>query len=373
VEAPIQLEENHMQEKLIALTIVGLLAVPAFAQSSVILYGSLDYGFTNLGHHVTDGIKSRSGIDSSISKSNRLGFKGTEDLGNGLKAVFVLENGLNGDIQGSSGIWSSSARQSYAGLAGGFGTIAFGRQYAPQHTFIGAVDPFGNSGLGAAGNAMIQHRRLNNLAAYISPNWSGFNFIAAYTLAGTAQEAAENDGDVRVWAFAPSFTMDNLFVAANYQSAKIHNVSIADQKVMNAWDLFASYDFGFVKMGTSFGKRTTKTTMPNPKFTQWMLGATFKLTPNDKILTSYARGQENDTGAGKPRISQWAVGYEHALSKRTTLYAQFATQSWNDAARAGFKSFMGDDGVGGVGFTQLNGGSADDYRRGITAGFRHDF
>lgn len=364
-----------MQERLIALAVVGLLSAPAFAQSNVTLYGSLDYGFTNLGHHIDDNVKSRSGIDSNITKSNRLGFKGSEDLGDGLKAVFVLENGLHGDVAGDAGIFSSSARQSYAGLAGSFGTVAFGRQYAPQHTFIGAVDPFGNSGIGAAGNAMYQQRRLSNLVAYISPNWSGFSFIAGYTLAGTANEAIENEGDARIWAFAPSFTMDNLFVAGNYQSATINHAHAPNQSAMNAWDLFASYDFGFVKLGGSYGKRTTKNVMPNPKFTQWMLGATFKVTPNDKILTSYTRGQENDTGAGKPRISQWAVGYEHGLSKRTALYAQYAAQSWNDAARGpvGFKSFKGDDGVGGVGFTQLSGGGAAAYRRGIAAGFRHDF
>ncbi|MCL2591670.1 MAG: porin, partial [Betaproteobacteria bacterium] len=276
-----------MQERLIALVVMGLLASPSFAQSSVTLYGSLDYGFTNLGHHIDDNVKSRNGIDSSITKSNRLGFKGTEDLGDGLKAVFVLETGLNGDY---GPMWKdSNARQSYAGLAGSFGTVAFGRQYAPQYTFIGAVDPFSNSGLGAAGNAMIQQRRLNNLAAYISPNWSGFSFIAAYTLAGTADETLENNGDVRIWVFAPSFTMDNLFVAGNYQSARRNRdnpTATPSQNVMNAWDLFASYDFGFVKLGSSYGKRTTKDVTPNPKFTQWMLGATFKVTPNDKILTS---------------------------------------------------------------------------------------
>ncbi|MCL1860587.1 MAG: porin [Proteobacteria bacterium] len=404
-----------MQKKLIALAVAGLLSAPAFAQSNVTLYGTIDYGFVSLGsstrYHqtgyqgqvpVSEKYKTRNAIDSGVSKANRIGFRGTEDLGNGLKAVFVLEEGLNGD---NDAMLKGNNRQSYAGLAGAFGTVAFGRQYTPQHLFTSAVDPFGKNGLGATNNVLVQDARLNNLAAYISPSFGGFSFIVGYTfngapvgaLSNTGQEAIENKGDVRVWAIAPSFTWNNLFVGANYHTASLKDphkhIDPVSNGIFNAYDLFASYDFGFVKVGSTIGRRTTKRNGvgggnwdKDSKVTQWMIGATFKITPNDAILTSYSRASENKlykNQDGKPTLGQWAIGYEHALSKRTVLYSQFAVQNHNKAYKGeddwGHAGFYGFGGVGGgnkVGSVDnAYGSGAEDakYRRGFTVGFRHDF
>jgi len=371
-----------MQKKLIALAVAGLLSAPAFAQSNVTLYGSVDYGFVNLGSNNADGVKSRNAIDSGISKANRIGFKGVEDLGNGLKAVFVLEEGLNGD---RGALFKDVNRQSYAGLAGGFGTVAFGRHYTPQHLFTSAVDPFGKNGLGSAGNVLVQERRLSNLAAYISPSFSGFSFIAAYTFNGAAvggdaeDEHQENHGDIRAWAIAPSFTWENLFVAGNYHAATITQAHASNVSALRVYDLYASYDFGFVKVGGTLGQRVTKKqvigSQKDGKIFQWMIGATFKVTPIDSILFSYTRARENafNNGINRARVGQWGIGYEHALSKRTALYAQFASQSQNDAFKArNFTTVVTDGAVGSVGSSNLSG-ATEDYRRGFAFGFRHDF
>jgi predicted porin len=384
-----------MKKKLIVLAIASLLSAPtAFAQSSVTLYGSIDYGYTSLGgndaktHTHTDPntgvtttygkVKSRTGLDSGISKANRLGFKGTEDLGNGLKAVFVLEEGLNGD---TGAMFKTGNRQSYAGLSGGFGTIAFGRQRSPQHVFTGAVDPFGKDGFGSVGNVLMQDRRADNIATYVSPNWGGFSFLAGYSFSAGGNERLENDDDIRLWAFAPSFTWDKLFVAANYHATNQKHTHAKNQGVFNVLDLYASYDFGFVKVGSTVGRRTTKKDFlgsdKDAKLTQWMIGATFRITPNDSILSSYSRASENKVNdTARAKIGQWAIGYEHALSKRTVLYSQFAAQSHNKGYKDhGFYSHPTDGPVGSV--TSTNGpdvdGHPNQYRRGFAAGFRHDF
>jgi predicted porin len=373
-----------MQKKLIVLAVAGLLSAPAFAQSGITLYGTIDFGYTSLGSNDVKGIKSRNAIDSGVSKANRIGFKGVEDLGNGLKAVFVLEEGLNGD---AGSLWKSDGRQSYAGLAGGFGTAVFGRHYTPQHLFTSAVDPFDKEGLGSSGNVLMQDVRLNNLVAYVSPNWGGFSFIAGWTWNGLAQENLENDGDARIWAIAPSFTWNKLFVGANYHTARIHNAHASNVKALNVYDLYTSYDFGFVKLGATIGRRTTRKEVfgwdKDAKLTQWMLGATFRLTPNDSILTSYSRAAENKVWNGqdgRPRIGQWAIGYEHALSKRTVLYSQFAAQSHNRQFKnGGFHSLVTDGLVGSVAASNLEHSHGQQqrgneyYRRGFTVGFRHDF
>jgi len=382
-----------VQKKLIALTVAGLLSAPVFAQSSMTLFGSLDYGYLSLGNNSQKGVKGRNALDSGLSKVNRIGFKGTEDLGNGLKAVFVLENGVTGDIQASAGFLNSSNRQSYAGLSGGFGTVAFGRQHTPQHNFTCAVDPFDKTGLGSVSNVLVQESRLNNLATYTSPRVSGLRFVAAYSFHGMGEvasrrrsdrdEAVENNADLRVWAIAPSFIWKKLFVAGNYHTAKVHYAHAKNIAAFDVYDLYTSYDFGFVKLGATVGRRTTKTTNfssradRNSKITQWMIGATFKITDRDSILSSYSRASENkvydsqDSGA---KISQWAIGYEHALSKRTALYAHFAKQSHNDAFkedRTGrYKPGFGSElvlpsSVGSV--------ASNNYRRGFAVGFRHSF
>jgi len=372
-----------MQKKLIALAVAGLLSVPAFAQSNVTLYGSIDYGYTMLGSNVK-GVKARNALDSGISRHNRIGIKGTEDLGNGLKAVFVLENGLLGDTQGSNGMFNGTNRQSYAGLAGEFGTVAWGRQYTPQHLFTSAVDPFAKQGIGGAGNVLFQDRRLQNLTAYISPDFSGFNVIVGYTFNGLGQEAIENNRDARVWAIAPSFKWNKLFVAGNYHNVKLNRnnaTKLKGESAIAVYDLYASYDFDIAKVGATIGQRKTKKavagTQKDSKITQFMLGATFKLTPNDSILASYARASENKVFDGTPRvrIAQWALGYEHALSKRTALYAQFAMQNHNKAFKDNVPFHTtGDVGApGSVGASSLDGDATGKYRRGFTFGMRHDF
>ena len=139
---------------------------------------------------------SASQLNCGIDAGNRLGFKGTEDLGNGLKAVFLLEQGFNVD-DGCSGQGNRLYnRQAYVGLSGGFGTAVGGRLYTPYYTFMFQFDPFGNGTVGAYSNAwrvgaspvnangtsapppavngLMDPQRVDNAIAYISPSFGGF-------------------------------------------------------------------------------------------------------------------------------------------------------------------------------------------------------
>jgi predicted porin len=385
VGAPIQLEEKYMQKKLIALAVAGLVSAPAFAQSNVTIYGSIDYGYTVQNKNVEKGVRSRQGLDSSVSKANRIGFKGTEDLGNGLKAVFVLETGLNGD---AGSMFKDNNRQSFAGLAGGFGTVAFGRQYTPQHLFTGVVDPFGNNGIGAGGNALVKDKRLDNLVAYISPTWGGFSFVTGYTNSYSGNESNENKVDgqfgthnTRVLAFAPSYTNGGLFVGLNYHQAKFNDSNPTfDIEHLRVYEGYAAYDFGPVKLGALYGHRTTSIGLDGVddiKLRQFLVGATWKITSNDALLVSYSnrRVEVDDAVGHDSRLGQWAIGYDHNLSKRTAVYARYARQYQNRAQR----ELPEDNGLFGVaGYAGASvSGDADfggsGYRQGFAVGIRHDF
>lgn len=351
-----------MQKKLIALAVAGLMSAPVFAQSNVTIYGIVDMGYKNLGDHVTDGVGNKNAFDSGQYSGSRLGFKGTEDLGNGLKALFVLEQGINADLGSSAQGGLTFGRQSFVGLSGGFGTVAMGRQYTPQHVLMSAIDPFGNGTAGeianiwnpTTGGSVVDYpTRLNNLAAYISPSFGGFNVVAAWTWAATAQESLGNDNDVRVWAIAPTYKNGPILVGLNYHNARVISSTDKDTDI-HVWDLGGSYDFGVVKLAAAIGVDDPDA---GDKVKKAMLGVTVPVGPSGKVLASYSRARHelNDDEA-----SQWAVGYEHGLSKRTVIYTAFS--KINNDNDADITASVGDA-------TNAN----DGYQRGFNLGIRHTF
>lgn len=371
-----------MQKKLIALAVAGLMSAPVFAQSNVTIYGLIDMGYKWQGDNVTSGVGSRSAVDSGITAGNRLGFRGTEDLGNGLKASFVLETGFNGDREGL--INGGFHRQSYLALSGNFGTVALGRQYTPQHLWTaGVADPFGKGNVGSAGNVLIQDARLDNLAAYVSPTFGGFSVIAAFTNSASGNESVDNGSgvpgadDARVWALAPSYKNGPVFVGLNVHQIRANATTVGSSADTKIWDLIGSYDFGVVKLSGLYGVRDVDAAglVGDVKHTQWLVGVTVPVGANGKVLASYNRrvSDFDAAGQGDARVGQWAVGYEHALSKRTSLYAAYAHQNQNsvqEGITAGTTPVTG--GVA-VSVGDATSGNGLGYQRGLAVGVRHTF
>ncbi|MBP6998627.1 MAG: porin, partial [Tepidiphilus sp.] len=141
-----------MQKKLIALAVAGLVSAPVFAQSNIQIYGVAD-AYMKYGDFMGDDAM---GVDSGGLAGSRIGFRGEEDLGSGLKAVFVLEQGINIDSGKSTGMTGDDdknnngdqtfTRQAYVGLKGNFGQVALGRQYAPGY-FTGEYDALLNASI----------------------------------------------------------------------------------------------------------------------------------------------------------------------------------------------------------------------------------
>lgn len=395
-----------MQKKIIALAVAAMASGAAFAQSNVTVYGIADMGYNYssgseakaAGNATGVGaakLKSRSGVDSGLQSGSRLGFKGTEDLGNGLSALFTYEMGLNVD-QGTSGQGSKTfGRQAFVGLTGGFGTVLAGRVYTPQFGLVTKVDPFGTGTVGDVsfgrgvytmatgrliGHALVQQNesavgkldgtntageiRLDNVIAYVTPTFGGFNVIAAYTKEGIADEERTVKGaknaDHTVWAINPNFTYGNLFVGANYHRVKRDDLD-ATSKV---WDLGATYDFGVAKLHALYGqaKDSVGALDVSNKDKKWMVGAS---APIGKftVMASYSRLKSNGDVASidGDKASKWALGSTYALSKRTNLYAAYAKLSTNDSAEGEFS-------VGGTG-----GALSGNYTTGLNFGLRHQF
>ncbi len=348
-----------MSKKLILLALAGLASAsaPAFAQSSVTIYGLVDMGFSYRGDHIDDGIGSKTAIDSGMASGSRLGFRGVEDLGSGLKAGFVLEQGINVDRGSSAQSGRSYGRQSYLSLAGGFGGLQLGRLYTPQKNLHSDFDPFGDGFVGRIANVYVQTNggRIDNTIAYQTPNLGGFRLTVAYSTQANGQENPDNLGDARLWAISPRYTNGPLDLALNYHRVKAKGTGDSANKV---WDLAAAYDFGFMKLAAMYGNNQDKD-LGDADADMWMIGATVPVGGAGKVLLSYNRAKVEVDNMKDIKASQWALGYVHQLSKRTDVYAAYADINNRDDA---FWAEVADSSNSGEG-----------YQRGFNLGVRHRF
>ena len=196
-----------MKKSLIALALAGAFASAAQAQS-VELYGIVDMGFVQESGGPTGTLPSLATPRGTINKltsgaqsGTRLGFKGTEDLGNNMKALFVLETGIAADKGGFNQNNTAFARQSFVGLQSDMGTLTLGRQYTPYFLTMLVGDPFAAGMAGAAQNMLMPaaNIRMDNAVKYTSPIFGGgFSGEAAY---GFGEQAGTNSRSRQLGAY----------------------------------------------------------------------------------------------------------------------------------------------------------------------------
>jgi predicted porin len=171
----------NMRKSLLALAVIGSFASVAHAQSSVTIYGIID---ASVGYNskVATGVGratgNRAGVDSGAIKGSRIGFKGSEDLGGGLKALFNLENGFNVDTGAAAQNGTLFGRTATVGLSGNFGAVLLGRQkdFTDDIAAFTSVDDFGGliSNAHARDLDRTNGERVNNSIRYNTPNVNGF-------------------------------------------------------------------------------------------------------------------------------------------------------------------------------------------------------
>jgi predicted porin len=225
IRSQIQEEKLLMNKKLMALAVTSVCAGPVFGQASnVTLYGRANLGFDN--YKATGAaagsaadFKSRNGIFDS---SSRLGVRGVEDLGGGLRAIFQIESGVNidtGTAQGQGNQFNVSSgflgsRPSFVGLEGGFGRVTFGRQdvWWGNGTIAQTGANYVNTDIpwftGSAGRVNAGVARQSNVLQYTTPTFGGFNATASYQPNSEAAAAGANTdakimGVTARWAGGP--------------------------------------------------------------------------------------------------------------------------------------------------------------------------
>jgi predicted porin len=372
-----------MQKKIIALAVAALASTAAFAQTNVTVYGSIDAGIAHRFDSQT-GDLSRTSVDGGQSAGNRIGFKGTEDLGNGLKAIFTLEQGFQGDNgadhAGNPGLVFS--RQAFVGLTGGFGTAIAGRLYTPHFSFVSALDPFAAGTVGrysnvyggTEGNALFDPVRVDNAVAYVSPNFGGFDVTLAYSNAAAGNEdLGDNAVNNTVYAVLGKYAAGSFMVGMNYHMINFGNttsVSLGADNLQNV-TLGGSYDAKVVKVSglisysaldNQVGKDTT--------VTNYMLGVVAPFGKNS-VKASYIYSDGNKSFGENAQMI--AVGYDYALSKRTNFYSAYSYID-NDNGRAGnVGDAANNGGFAGTAPTVTTVGSGNAFQQGVQVGIRHQF
>jgi predicted porin len=353
-----------MRKKFIAITLLSPFVSVAQAQSSVTLYGLIDEGFEAISNAPTQGagagrqyrLDATNGLNSS-----RWGLRGSEDLGDGLKAVFQLENGfeLNNGKLGQGG--AEFGRQAFVGLSNDrFGTVTLGRQYDSVVDFVGGLE-FGDSNVGTGHSAhpadldnFNNSRRTNNAVKFRSSDYAGLSFGGLYSFGGVAGSASRN----QVYSLGANYKSGPVVFGVAYLNVRNPATSLfgsnpsdtATSNGLTGSPVFSGYasanSYEVLGAGGSYtiGAAVLGATWSNVRFSHISAINNATAAFNDAeasfqyhfsphllagIAYNYLHGSAVTGTIGGSNYSQFAAGMNYSLSARTDLYAAVDYQTVN--------------------------------------------
>lgn len=335
-----------MNKKLIALGVAAALTAPLAAQAGVEVYGearaSLDF--------VTNNDNTAGEEDSAISLSSnksRIGFRGDEDLGNGLSAMWQFEQQMEFD----TGAANTSARDTFIGLGGGFGTVLAGHLSTPYKSSTNYMDVFRNTRgdynaiMGSVNGSVEFDNRADNAIIYMTPDMNGFKASLAYILADINNDddlpISTAGGDRDAYSLSGGYTNGPLFLTAAYEAM---NAAGAGGDDATAWKIGGTFT---ITDATTVGAIWESIDLggANNDRDAWLLNAKHKMG-DTSLMASVAMADETggtaDTGA-----THFALGVGQALSANTDVYALYTVVSNDANASYGLfsnsDSFTGED------------------------------
>jgi predicted porin len=337
------------------------------------MYGIVDAGYQSTSLQNTDAKNDTnvSAIGASAQSSSRLGVKGVEDIGAGMKADFVVELGLkvtDPSVSGSTNDVNNSAfdnRQTNVGLTGSFGSVRLGRQYSATHGVIAASDAGGgNNMIGGttyvAGNSTADFAltpfygnsayvvRASNALSYTSPSMNGLVVGFGVSQKNKTADAVATDGNAR--SVAAGYTNGPLMLGASYTK---HTASLTQPATAVSGGLTGlmvastayfvqqketalggTYDMGKAKLFANYLKTEADGTKATTDFanavkrTAYEIGLKAPVTAKVNVWAKYGKGKTNLTNsadiatgtADSFAFSAQQVGAEYAFSKRTNAY-----------------------------------------------------
>lgn len=331
------------------------ISISAHAQSAVTLYGVVDdaiaFNSNANGNH-------QYFLSSGTEGANRWGLKGTEDLGGGLQALFVLENGFSNNTGAIGNGGAIFGRASYVGLSGNAGTLTLGRQFSPGVLYVWPIAAnswaFSGAGYGAhPGDVdnLDSSRWVNNAVIYTTPTISGFTGQAMYALGNLAGSMAEH----RIMAVGGRYVNGPVQLGIGYQVANQPNFSFYGNMPSSSStgnNMWSPVNEGFASAGAqkifalsaayTIGNATVGAVYSNTRYTD--LGGTavtgltaeeasyrgaetfnvgevnfkYQLTP--ALLLGAAYSYTGSSGVNAARYQQVTLAFDYSISKQTYVY-----------------------------------------------------
>ena len=323
--------------------VAGVGSVQASPSSSVTVYGEID---TAIGRTYSDA--ANIGMVSSYTGDTRLGFRGTEALGNGMAVNFQLEaSGMNSD----TGAWTDGfKRQSWLGFSGHFGEFKMGRTTTPQNRAMGQFDLNGSADgssalklLNLGANNSLVGARESNQVQYNTPNLKGWQGRIAYGFSETVR--GEKGQKRNFLQFASTYHIGHLVVGAAFQPSHYATQSVTAKNYRSGYSVGGKYDFGVLQVSAYYTRNVHATDGEG-----WGLGVMAPIGAWE-LGAQVARVSKAHKGNGSVSDKQGAQALElftnYRVSKRTSFYGAYGKA--NSKAESAFK--LKHDSTAAVGVT----------------------
>ena len=311
-----------MKKTLIALALVSL---PVAASAEVILYGNIRGGVEFTREGTSAQLKSERNAWGVVDYGSYIGFKGSEDLGGNLKAIWQVE--ANTSLAGGSFV---NNRDSFVGLEGGFGTVKIGRVSTPLKQALDAQDnwEYDSRVLGLGYYGRFGQRRTS--LSYQSPDFGGFDFAFQMAPGSNVHGGRTNDGKP-VFGLGLGYKNSGFFARYAVEYARKSTAAAGGLKDSHVHNLSAGYDANnlYVAGGIQYGKNVSPVgstdiniatqTENNAKTKEAQISAAYTfgaVTP--KVTVAYGRADSDNTAHDGGRYLQAIVGADYAFSRRTT-------------------------------------------------------
>ena len=332
-----------MKKSLVAVALLGAFSGVAQAQTAVQIYGNVDVGMSK---------QSDQTLNIGKRAANTLGFKGTEDLGNGLKALFQVEIRYEPDTgtneNGGRPLFQGQTR---VGLQGDFGMVRLGRGLTPFQEIVGSFEPWHGlpspagfyTDISVAGfvsapldvnttGGSPNSNRISNALLYNSPVSNGFLVNAWW-----ASKEANGGGVTGVGAGAATYatgaqaSANPFSIAGTYNNGPAAAMLAYERNAVESkvWSVAGSFSLTpeLKLMGTYSHQNQDHTNTFRPTIKGAELGLTYAMGPG-KMLVGFGLKKQDDTTRLHDLITrQYSLGYEYSLSKRTYLYVDASRKS----------------------------------------------
>ena len=365
-----------MQKKIIALAIASALTMPALAMAAPTVYGDV-----RVAYELTDTGSAAAGTGTAAAKRNqvsdnfsRLGFKGSEDLGNGLTGVYQMEGRVMADI-GDQTLFDENT---FLGLAGSFGTVVLGNHDTPYKLSTRGLDVFEDSTadnrslMGMTSAGISQDASLTDVVAYLSPNFDGFSFAVASVGANdNTLPVISATSEISAISISAGYARDNWTVGLGNQTiTNDDSTTPANEAELTATKIAGTYAMDEFTVGLVYEMLSDSAGSPSVKAERnnIYLAGTYNVSDMGTVKLAYTQAGTLDVGGAEVKNSgatQVSLGYDHAMTENTTLFAAYTSIANDTAATYGLTA------AGSTAGGQVV--AADDDPSAISFGVRHAF